>query len=77
MATDQIEILRGIRTGLVTYVDDLQVLINHAGTPEEQVALLNVQHSLRNAIDGIQEVITQRYRADNDDGLAHGRKRPI
>jgi len=55
MATDQIEFLRGIRTGLVTYVDDLQVLINHAGTPEEQVALLNVQHSLRNAIDGIQK----------------------
>jgi hypothetical protein len=67
MATDQIEILRGIRTGLVTHVDDLQVLINHAGTPEEQVTLVSVQHSLRNAIDGIQEVITKRYRADNND----------
>jgi hypothetical protein len=67
MATDQIEILRGIRTGLVTHVDDLQVLINHAGTPEDQIALVNVQHSLRNAIDGIQEVMTKRYRADNDD----------
>jgi len=43
------------------------VLINHAGTPEEQITLLNVQDSLRNAIDGIQEVITKRYRADNDD----------
>jgi len=40
MATDQIEILRGIRTGLVTHVDDLQVLINHAGTPEEQITLV-------------------------------------
>ena len=50
----------GIRTGLVTHVDDLQVLINHAGMPEEQIALVNVQHSLRNAINGIQEVITKR-----------------
>jgi hypothetical protein len=67
MATDLIEILRGIRTGILTYVDDLQVLINHAGTPEEQVALLNVQHSLRNVIDGVQGVMTTRYRANNDD----------
>ncbi len=44
MTTDPIEILRGVRTGILTHVDDLQVLINHAGTPEEQTTLLNVQH---------------------------------
>lgn len=62
---DSIELLRGIRTGLVTFVDDLQVLINHAGSPEEQATLLNAQQSIRDAIDDIQKTMTERYRTNN------------
>jgi hypothetical protein len=64
MATDSIELLRGIRTGLITQIDDLQVLINHAGSPAEHATLLSAQQSIRDAIGDIQKAMTECYRGN-------------